>query len=70
MNDCLSQFKKLGVHKFVIYLDPDDAGQKDTAKLKKVLSKRAFIRTIQMPPGKDLNNCSKEEFDLLYAQKS
>ena len=65
----ISQLKKLGVHEFVICLDPDDAGQKGTAKLKKALSECAFIWTIQMPPGKDLNDCSKEEFDLLYAQK-
>lgn len=65
----ISQLKQLGVREFVICLDPDDAGQKGTEKLKKALSSSAFVWTIQMTPGKDLNDCSKEEFDLLYSQK-
>ena len=65
----LSQLKQLGVREFVICLDPDDAGKRGTEKLKKALAGSAFIWVIEMPPGKDLNDCTKDEFDILYSQK-
>lgn len=66
----VEQLKQLGVKEYVLCMDPDEAGQKATKKLKKALSGSAFVWTIEMPPGKDLNDCSKEEFDLLYSQKA
>lgn len=65
----LTQLRQLGVNEFVLCLDPDEAGRKGTEKLKKALSGSAFVWTIEMPNGKDLNDCTKEEFDLLYSQK-
>ena len=65
----VAQLKQLGVKEYVLCMDPDEAGQKAAKKLKKALSGSAFVWTIEMPPGKDLNDCTKEEFDLLYSQK-
>lgn len=65
----IQQLKELGVRNFVICLDGDDAGSRGTAKLKKALSSTALVWTITMPSGKDINDCTKDEFDLLYADK-
>lgn len=62
----IEQLKRLGVPEFVLCLDGDEAGQKGTEKLKRALSKVAIVWTITMPPDKDINDCTKEEFDLLY----
>jgi len=65
----ISQLKKLGVREYVLCLDPDDAGRRGAAKLKKALSENGFVWTINMPEGKDLNDCDKAEFDILYQNK-
>lgn len=65
----IDQLKQLGVKEFVLCLDPDEAGQKGVKKLKRALSGSAFVWVISMPAGKDLNDCTKEEFDALYASK-
>ena len=38
-------------------------------KLKKNLQDVGLVWVIQMPEGKDLNDCDKSEFDMLYANK-
>lgn len=65
----LTQLQRLGVQEFVLCLDGDEAGRKGTAKLKRALSKVAIVWTVQMPPDKDINDCTKEEFDALYATR-
>lgn len=65
----IQQLKELGVNEFVICMDGDDAGHKATNKLKKALHDVAIIWTINMPDGKDVNDCTKEEFDELYARR-
>ena len=65
----IQQLKEMGVPEFVICMDGDEAGHKATAKLKKYLKSVALVWSIQMPDGKDLNDCSKEEFDKLYASR-
>ena len=65
----IEQLKQLGVQEFVICLDGDEAGQRGTMKLKQALSKVALVWTIKMPIEKDINDCTKEEFDKLYSQK-
>lgn len=62
----IDQLKRLGVNEFVLCLDGDEAGQRGTNKLWKALHRVAIIRIIQMPPDKDVNDCTKEEFDALY----
>lgn len=65
----IQQLKELGVDEFVICMDGDEAGHKATEKLKRVLSKTAIIWVIHMPDGKDLNDCTKREFDELYSER-
>lgn len=65
----ITQLKRMGVPEFVLCLDGDEAGQRGTAKLKKALSSVALVWTITMPADKDVNDCTKEEFDQLYASR-
>lgn len=65
----LNQLKRLGCREFVICMDGDEAGRKATEKLKRQLSNIAIVWSIKMPDGKDLNDCTKEEFLQLYEEK-
>jgi len=65
----VDQLKQLGVHNIVLCMDGDDAGRRATAKLKRQLKSVAMVWVITMPDGKDLNDCSKEEFDKLYSER-
>ena len=65
----INQLKKLGCHEFVICMDGDEAGRKATEKLRRHLSSVAIIWSISMPDGKDLNDCTREEFLQLYEEK-
>ena len=65
----MQQLKELGIAEFVICMDGDEAGRKATEKLKRNLHKVSLVWSIHMPDGKDLNDCSKEEFDELYGNR-
>ena len=65
----IQQLRMSGIPRFVICLDGDEAGRKASAKLKKALSDIAIIRIISMPDGKDVNDCTKAEFDALYVAR-
>lgn len=65
----IQQLKELGTHEFVICMDGDEAGRKATEKLKKALKNIAIVWSINMPPNKDVNDCSQEEFDELYKNR-
>lgn len=65
----IQQLRMSGIPMFVLCLDGDDAGQRGAIKLKRALSDVAIVWTIHMPPDKDLNDCTKEEFDQLYSQR-
>ena len=65
----MQQLKELGADEFVICTDGDEAGRKAAEKLKKSLHNIAIVWVIKMPDGKDLNDCTKEEFDRLYAER-
>ena len=65
----ITQLKQLGVQEFILCLDGDEAGRRGTEKLKKALSSVAMVWTVQMPADKDINDCTKEEFDALYASR-
>lgn len=66
----IQQLRELGMHEFVLCFDGDDAGRRATNKFKKALQSVAFVWTIEMPDGKDANDCTKEEFDALYEERS
>lgn len=62
----IQQLKELGIPEFILGLDPDDAGRKGTAKLKKALSSVAIIWEFEnIPEGKDINDLTEEEFNSL-----
>jgi len=65
----MDQLRRLGCSEFVICMDGDEAGRKATEKLRNQLKSVAIVWSISMPAGKDLNDCSKQEFDQLYEDK-
>lgn len=60
-----SQLLKLPVRKYILALDPDAAGNKGRAKLRKALSGKKMVTEYIIPEGKDINDLTKEEFDNL-----
>ncbi len=65
----VKQLKELGMQEFVICCDGDEAGKAATDKLMRALKSIAIVWAIDMPNGKDLNDCTKEEFDALYENR-
>jgi hypothetical protein len=61
----IEQLRKLPCRKFILGLDPDDAGNRGREKLKKALKKDKLLSEYIIPVGKDINDLSKEEFDNL-----
>lgn len=66
----LQQLKELGVYEYVLCFDGDEAGHRATNKFRKALKSAGIVWAINMPDGKDVNDCTKEEFDKLYAERS
>lgn len=63
----VEQLKRSGIKEFILALDPDEAGQRGRAKLKKALKQCAIVWEFEgIPEGKDMNDLTKEEFDSLY----
>lgn len=62
----IDQLKKLGAASYVICLDNDDAGRRGAEKLKKALSPYAFVWTMIMPEGQDVNDVDYETFMQCY----
>lgn len=56
--------KKLPVRKYVLAMDPDEAGRRAMAKLKRALGPTKIISYLAVPQGKDINDCD-EVFDTL-----
>ena len=66
----IQQLKELGVDEFVLCMDGDDAGRKAAERLKRQLKSVAIVWVIDMPEGKDLNDCDKSTFDQLYLERN
>lgn len=62
----LTQLQRMGVREFIVCLDNDEAGKRGTAKLKAALSSSAFVWTMHVPEGKDVNDLSYNEFIECY----
>lgn len=54
--------KELKCRKFVLALDPDDAGRRGEERFINALGKYKLITKLKIPVGKDVNDLSKEEF--------
>lgn len=61
----IKQLKDLPCRKFILGLDPDDAGNRGREKLKKALKYNKILSEYIIPKGKDINDLTKEEFDGL-----
>lgn len=59
------QLKRLSARKFIIALDPDEAGQRATRKLRKALQGSKLVTQYEIPKGKDLNDLDEKEFENL-----
>lgn len=63
----ISQLKRLGVSEFVIGTDPDEAGDRAAQKLKNELKHVAIVRRMNdIPPGKDINDLTEDEFHQIF----
>ena len=59
------QYKKLlslPCRKFVLALDPDEAGERGSQRLIKFLGRKKIITRLRFPDGKDVNDLTLEEF--------
>ena len=65
----LNKLKLLGVKEFILGLDPDDAGIRGCKKLKNALKSVAIVRKMEIPVGKDINDLTKEEFDIAIRER-
>lgn len=65
----IQQLRELGAKEFVLCLDGDEAGRKASEKLKRALMRNAIVWTVNIPDGKDVNDLTKEEFDILYLHR-
>jgi hypothetical protein len=59
------QLRKLPARKFILALDPDEAGQRATERFKSALGKYKLITQYVIPTGKDINDLSQKEFENL-----
>lgn len=65
----IKSLKLLGAKEFVLGLDPDEAGDRGSKKLKNALKSVAIVRKMDIPQGKDINDLTYEEFKLAYQNK-
>lgn len=66
----IDQLKKAGIASIVLCLDNDEAGRKGAERLKKALSGYAMVWTMPMPTdGRDVNDLTKEEFEMYYSMR-
>lgn len=59
------QLNRSSIRHYILCLDGDVAGEKGIERFKKNIRKDVFVDSIQMAPGKDLNDLSQEEADNL-----
>ena len=77
----INRLLTLGIKQIILALDPDGAGDKGSARLYKALHKSCLVWKIDMPreetdaqgiviqKAKDVNDCTKAEFDELFANR-
>jgi DNA primase len=62
----IQQLKQIGATSFILALDPDEAGQRGTEKLKRALKSVAMVYEMKgIPVGKDINDLTEDEFNNL-----
>ena len=58
----INELNSTSIIHYILMYDNDEAGRKGASKFKKLIKKDVFITDILMPKGKDVADCSKEEF--------
>lgn len=61
----IEEMKKLKARKLILALDPDEAGRRGTARIRKGLKGYKILTELAIPEGKDLNDLTEEEFNHL-----
>lgn len=62
----IQTLQRMGIKEFILGLDPDEAGARGQAKLRRALKSTAVIRSLEYLDNRDINELEKEEFlDLL-----
>lgn len=61
----LQLLEQLPVRTLILALDPDDAGERGTMKIRKNVKYKIIKRVIGIPEGKDVNDLTNDEFDNL-----
>lgn len=56
------QLKRLNCRKLILGLDPDEAGEKASTKIKNHIQNCKILTKLVIPIGKDINNLTLEEF--------
>ena len=56
--------RNMPVRKFILGLDPDEAGRKGSKKLRDALGRSKIITEFDIPEGYDLNDLDEKVLDL------
>lgn len=65
----MSQLARLPYRNYVLCFDGDPAGEKGRKRAYYALKDSGIVSYINMPAGKDVNDCEKEEFDELFEDR-
>ena len=63
----LETLKRSGIRHYILCFDGDEGGRKGAERFKKNIGKDVFITDLLIPPGKDINDLSLEEFNQLLS---
>lgn len=58
----MEELNKTDILHFVLMYDNDEAGRKGASRFKKMIKPSVFVTDIIMPRGKDIADCTREEF--------
>ena len=61
----LDTLKRSGIRNYILAFDGDEAGRKGAYRFKKAIGDDVFITDLKLPKGKDLNDLSPEEIQVL-----
>lgn len=64
-NKQYEQLKRLKCRKLITALDPDEAGDRATQRLKEAMQGYKLVTSYDLPEGKDINDLSEKEFNNL-----
>lgn len=57
-----------GIRHYILALDNDDAGKKGVERFMSMIRKDVFVDIVEVPPNRDINDLSKEEFEFYFSK--